>query len=116
MNTLRGFARTERRGVFVSNIKYSVTEKELESLFRKIEGYKGCKLKPRSKDRSGGCATVQFDNEEAARSAIKRYHGHSLKGRCISVRFDTEPTTVEAPLGVGGSAAPLVVDGSRGGN
>jgi predicted lipoprotein with Yx(FWY)xxD motif len=132
-NVNRGTVRTERRGVFISNLKYDTEDKDIQKLFLsygeivKIDHKK--EQKPNSKGkmvtRSKGCAVVTFNSSDQAVEAIQALDGCSFNDRKLNVRFDIEATPVDPPPSRSTPAAPsrrsrrtnndgtpLIVDGS----
>ena len=121
INVSQGYARTESRGVFVSNLDYKVTERDIKAYFARAGGrIVECKLKKHSaNNKSKGVATIKFETVKQAADAITKFNDTRWHDRKLVVRFDTDATTTEAPTRSAQAqqtfdsrGPPLIVDGS----
>lgn len=71
--------------LYVGNLPYSVTERQLEDLFRGIGTVNSVRIITDASGRSKGFGFVEMDSEEEARTAIERLNGYSLSNRIIVV-------------------------------
>ena len=132
-NLDRGAVRTEKRGVFVSNLSFDVQNEDILNLFSrygkivKLDHKREVKTNSKGKpvSRSRGTAIITFATSEQAGAAIADLHEVEWKDRVLTVRFDTDatplnppPTRAEAQVSTrrrrrSNDGTPLIVDGSR---
>lgn len=74
--------------VFVGNLSYDTTWRELKDHFRQCGDVKRAEVKTSGSGESRGFGTVQFYKKEDAEAAISRLNGSELQGREIEVRAD----------------------------
>lgn len=74
--------------VFVGNLAYSTTWKELKDHFRQIGDVKRAEVKVNNQGQSKGFGVVQFVKKDDAEAAIERLNGSELQGRELEVRLD----------------------------
>lgn len=86
----RGAAVSQNDGtqLFVSNLAYRTTWRELKDHFRQCGEVTHAEVKTLPNGNSKGCGTVQFSNKTEAEEAIQRLNGSELQGRNIDVRPD----------------------------
>ncbi|KAF2093661.1 hypothetical protein NA57DRAFT_81161 [Rhizodiscina lignyota] len=104
VNTSSGTVLTESLGVFISELPWNMTERELKGIIKKIEKPKRCELQVHRSGRPKGTATASFDNVEQARRVIRHLNGREVGGKRLKVRFDREATTIR-----GEAQGPTVV-------
>jgi RNA recognition motif-containing protein len=78
--------------LYVGNLAYSTTQKDLEELF--AEGgpvASASVITDRFSGQSGGFGFVEMASDEDAEAAIQRLDGHNLGGRSIKVNEAREP-------------------------
>lgn len=100
--------------LYVGNLPFSISEQEVEELFRQIGVVESTNLvTDRDTGRSRGFAFVEMDSREAAESAIAALNGHEIDGRALTVN-EARPRENRAPRaggrGFGGGGG-----GGRGG-
>lgn len=73
--------------VFVKNIHPEILHKELQEAFSVFGNILSCKVAVDAADgKSKGYGYVQFESEEAAKSAIEKLNGQELKGQAVEVK------------------------------
>ena len=87
--------------LYVGNLKYEVTEEDLERLFKDYGEITSVKvIRDKFTGRSKGFAFVEMANDEAAKNAINSLDGNDFEGRNIKINIARERT--ERPGGGGG--------------
>jgi cold-inducible RNA-binding protein len=87
--------------LYVGNLPFSISEQEVEELFRQIGVVESTNLvTDRDTGRSRGFAFVEMDTREAAEAAIAALNGHEIDGRALTVN-EARPRENRAPR-VGG--------------
>ncbi len=72
--------------LYVGNLSYNVTEAQIRELFAQAgEITEVSVIMDRDTGRSKGFAFVQMSNDTAAQDAIRRFNGHSLDNRALTV-------------------------------
>lgn len=107
VNIQGGAVLTEARGIFMSNLSYKATQKELLALVNQVAS--PIEFKYFKDPRTGnfkGTATAKFATKEEAQAAVARLNQTVHMGMAINVRLDSERTAV------GQVQAPLIVNGS----
>lgn len=120
VNLSQGYARTESRGVFIGNLDYKVTERDLKAHFARAGKIVECKIKKHSaNNKSKGAATIQFETVKQAENAIAKFNETDWRGRELVVRFDIVTTTTQAPPtstqvqeNLKSTEVPTIVDGT----
>ncbi|WP_027002018.1 RNA recognition motif domain-containing protein [Hugenholtzia roseola] len=73
--------------LYVSNLPYSASEQEVESLFAEYGDVVSVKIiLDRETRRSRGFGFVEMQNEEDASAAVEQLNGFEMKGREIQVK------------------------------
>jgi RNA recognition motif-containing protein len=73
--------------LYVSNLPYSASEQEVESLFAEYGDVVSVKIiLDRETRRSRGFGFVEMQNEEDAAAAVEHLNGFEMKGREIQVK------------------------------
>jgi cold-inducible RNA-binding protein len=96
---VRGKSRSVR--LYVGNLPFSVSESEVEDMFRQIGVVESTNLvTDRDTGRSRGFAFVEMDSREAAEAAIAELNGREIDGRALTVN-EARPRENRAPRGGG---------------
>lgn len=74
--------------VFVGNLSYNTTWKDLKDHFRQCGDVKRAEVKTDNQGHSKGFGLVQFVKKDDADAAIRRLNGSELQGRELEVRLD----------------------------
>jgi RNA recognition motif-containing protein len=97
--------------LYVGNLSYNVTEVQIRELFAQVgEITEVSVITDRDTGKSKGFAFVQMSDDNAAQEAIRRFNGHSLDARALSV---SEARPREERSGSGGSGGFGRTDYSR---
>lgn len=85
-----GYGRGVEEGtqLFVGNLSFETTWRELKDHFRQCGDVQRTEVIMSSTGQSRGFGTVQFSNKEDAENAINRLNGSELQGRELEVRLD----------------------------
>lgn len=128
VNLSHGVVQTECRSVFIGNLPYDTTWKELKEF---LEGSLRVDVPRNTSNRAKGHATATFESSEAAERSCLRFNNSVFKGRQIRVRMDRfcatkqsnseSATRLQGRTDVEGSrnigkpiyTPPVVVNGSR---
>jgi RNA recognition motif-containing protein len=78
------------RRLYVGNLSYDVTWKDLKDHFRQIGTVARSDVILESSGRSKGCGLIEYAIPDHAKDAIELLHNTELKGRMIFVREDRE--------------------------
>ena len=77
--------------LYVGNLAWKVTAKELTELFRETKGFEGCQLQiHQDSGRSKGWALARYDSLDNAEAAMKALNGDVLMNRPLFLKFDKE--------------------------
>ena len=77
--------------LYVGNLKYEVTEEDLERLFKDFGEITSVKvIRDKFTGRSKGFAFVEMANDEAAKNAINSLDGNDFDGRNIKINIARE--------------------------
>ncbi len=72
--------------LYVGNMSYSTTQEEIRTLFAQAgEVTEVTLINDRDTGRPKGFGFVQMATDEGAREAIKRFNGHSMDSRALTV-------------------------------
>ncbi len=71
--------------LYVGNLNYSTTDKELEELFSSEGTVVYSKVITRADGKSRGFGFIEMETEEAAKSAMEKYNQSSFKDRTLVV-------------------------------
>ena len=89
--------------LYVGNLKYEVTEEDLERLFKEFGEITSVKvIRDKFTGRSKGFAFVEMANDEAAKNAINSLDGNDFEGRNIKINIARERTERSGGGGGGG--------------
>src|SRR5215468_2180284 len=87
--------------LYVGNLPFSISEAEVEEMFRQIGVVESTNLvTDRDTGRSRGFAFVEMDSREAAEAAIATLNGREIDGRALTVN-EARPRENRAPRGGG---------------
>jgi len=77
----------EENKIYIGNINYDVTEKELREMIKKkgFETQDVTIIRDKYSGRSKGFGFAEFENDEQAQKAIDLLDGHELKSRKLKV-------------------------------
>lgn len=85
--------------LFVGGLAYSVTDEELEQFFASQGTVASAVvIKDRETGRSKGFGFVEFEDDDAAKAAIKELDGKELNGRAVAVN-EARPREDRRPSG-----------------
>jgi len=96
VNLSHGAVQTECRSVFIGNLPYGTTWKELKEY---LEGSTKVEVPRNADNRAKGHAIATFESSEAANQACLRYNNTSFKGRQLRVRMDRHYETKKSGAG-----------------
>lgn len=72
--------------IYVGNLPFSTTDKELNDLFGQVGGVISARvITDRETGRSRGFGFVEMGSAEEGTEAVTRFHGYSLGGRNLTV-------------------------------
>ena len=72
--------------LYVGNLSYDVTETQIRELFAQVgETTEVSLIMDRDTGRSKGFAFVQMADDTAAQDAIRRFNGHTMDNRALTV-------------------------------
>ena len=123
INISGGFAQTESRGIFIKNIHFKASAKDVLRVFASVGTIVNSDI-PTNPDtgKLRGFGTIQYSSREEAETAVRRYNQREYKNKKLEVRLDKEKTTVVAPASTPSSSSaqlakrsntdPVIVDGS----
>jgi RNA recognition motif-containing protein len=98
VNVSQGVIKTEVRGIFVSNVDYKATSKDLQRYFGKAGEIVKCQLqKDPATGKSKGNATVQYAVAKDAQNAVRMFNSEQYMSMRLKVRLDKEPVAVGMP-------------------
>ncbi len=78
--------------MYVGNLEYSVSEKDLEELFGEVGSVAYSKVIMRPDGKSKGFGFVEMENEDQAKEAVEKFNQSSYKERTIVVN-EARPQT-----------------------
>lgn len=112
VNVGQGAVKTEVRGVFISNIDYEASKKELERFFGRAGEIVYCRLqRDPVTGRSKGNATVQYATANDARNAVRLFNDEKHMSMRLRVRLDRGAIATGVPIP---STGPSGSDGTTG--
>lgn len=98
VNVSQGAIKTEVRGIFVSNVDYKATSKDLQRYFGRAGEIVKCQLqKDPATGKSKGNATVQYAVAKDAQNAVRMFNSEQYMGMRLKVRLDKEPVAIGMP-------------------
>jgi hypothetical protein len=98
VNVGQGAIKTEVRGVFVSNIDFKASSRELQRFFSRAGEIVHCQLqRDPATGKSKGNATVQYAAANDAKNAVRLFHNEKYMGMRLKVRLDKEPVAIGVP-------------------
>lgn len=113
INTSHGAILAEMRGIFISGLIYSVTEKDIIKLLSQAGRVRACELRKDSKTgQFRGSATVLYERKEDARTAINMFNSCIYMGRTLTVRWDRDSTPLDTSRTLTAPTQPVIVNGS----
>lgn len=117
VNMMYGAVRTEARGVYVSHLPYSASEKDIKNWFSQAGRIVEFRLNiDRTTKKSKGNCTIQYGSIAEAKRAIDIFHEKNFMDMKLQVRFDktAKPVVPTSQSNPGRSTAgPLIVDSNR---
>jgi hypothetical protein len=131
VNVSKGALETRANGIFVTNINFKASSKDLCEHFSRAGRITECLLqRDRSTGRVKGNATLRYASPENIRKAVEMFDGEPFMGRRLRVRLDRVFAVSNPPLevlpqvdgGVGegdnlrqsmDEDRPVIVDGSK---
>jgi RNA recognition motif-containing protein len=76
--------------LFVGNLAYDITDKELNNLFRPLRNIRDVRVAiDRRTGQPRGFAHADFTDTQSAMEGIKRLEGKEIRGRILKVDFST---------------------------
>ncbi len=88
--------------LYVGNLSYDTTEAQIRELFAQVGEISEINMiTDRDTGRPKGFAFVQMATDEAAQDAIRRFNGHSLDNRALTVN-EARPREERSTSGSGG--------------
>lgn len=79
------------KSIYVGNIEWDTTEKELEELFESYGTIRSAQIiKDHASGRSKGFGFIEMEDEEAANSALQNLTGIELRGRTLKINAARE--------------------------
>ena len=88
--------------LYVGNLAFTMTEGELEDLFRQVGDVTEVQIIfDKFTNKSRGFAFVTMATEAAGQEAVTRFHGQSVEGRPLTVN-EARPREARGPGGGGG--------------
>jgi hypothetical protein len=98
VNVSQGAIKTEARGIFVSNVDYKASSKDLQRYFGRAGEIVKCQLqKDPATGKSKGNATVQYAVAKDAQNAVRMFNSEQYMGMRLKVRLDKEPVAIGMP-------------------
>jgi RNA recognition motif-containing protein len=83
--------------LFVGSLPYSVTDQDLEDLFKQFGDVTSAKvIFDRETNRSKGFGFVEFDDDDAAKKAVDQLNNSDMQGRTIVVN-EARPQEARPP-------------------
>lgn len=87
--------------LYVGNLSYEATETQIRELFAQAGEVTEVNLiMDRDTNRPKGFAFIQMSTDEEAQEAIRRFNGHSLDSRALTVN-EARPREERSPNGSG---------------
>ncbi|MEK0445576.1 MAG: hypothetical protein RLZZ399_897 [Verrucomicrobiota bacterium] len=88
--------------LYVGNLAFTMTEGELEDLFRQVGDVTEVQIIfDKFTNKSRGFAFVTMATDAAAQEAVNKFHGQSVEGRPLTVN-EARPREARGPGGGGG--------------
>ncbi|RFC42180.1 MAG: RNA recognition motif-containing protein [Verrucomicrobia bacterium] len=88
--------------LYVGNLAFTMTEGELEDLFRQVGDVTEVQIIfDKFTNKSRGFAFVTMATDAAAQEAVSRFHGQNIEGRPLTVN-EARPREARGPGGGGG--------------
>ena len=88
--------------MYVGNLAFTMTEGELEDLFRQVGDVSEVQIIfDKFTNKSRGFAFVTMATDAAAQEAVSRFHGQAVEGRPLTVN-EARPREARGPGGGGG--------------
>ena len=88
--------------LYVGNLAFTMTEGELEDLFRQVGDVSEVQIIfDKFTNKSRGFAFVTMATDSAAQEAVSRFHGQAVEGRPLTVN-EARPREARGPGGGGG--------------
>jgi len=88
--------------LYVGNLAFTMTEGELEDLFRQVGDVSEVQIIfDKFTNKSRGFAFVTMATDAAAQEAVSRFHGQAVEGRPLTVN-EARPREARGPGGGGG--------------
>ena len=78
------------KSIYVGNIEWDTTEKELEEVFESYGTIRCAIIKDHASGRSKGFGFIEMEDEEAANSALQNLTGIELRGRTLKINAARE--------------------------
>ena len=101
--------------LYVGNLAFTMTEGELEDLFRQVGDVTEVQIIfDKFTNKSRGFAFVTMATEAAGQEAVTRFHGQSVEGRPLTVN-EARPREARGPGGGGGGGGGFERRSSGGG-
>jgi RNA recognition motif-containing protein len=101
--------------LYVGNLAFTMTEGELEDLFRQVGDVSEVQIIfDKFTNKSRGFAFVTMATDAAAQEAVNRFHGQSVEGRPLTVN-EARPREARGPGGGGGGGFERRSGGGGGG-
>ncbi|MEO8606774.1 MAG: RNA-binding protein [Chloroflexota bacterium] len=89
--------------LYVGNLSYNATEAQIRELFAQVgEITEVNVITDRDTGKSKGFAFVQMSSDEAAQDAIRRFNGHSMDDRALTVN-EARPREERSTSGTAGA-------------
>jgi RNA recognition motif-containing protein len=101
--------------LYVGNLAFTMTEGELEDLFRQVGDVSEVQIIfDKFTNKSRGFAFVTMATDAAAQEAVNRFHGQAVEGRPLTVN-EARPREARGPGGGGGGGFERRGGGGGGG-
>jgi RNA recognition motif-containing protein len=101
--------------LYVGNLAFTMTEGELEDLFRQVGDVSEVQIIfDKFTNKSRGFAFVTMATDAAAQEAVSRFHGQAVEGRPLTVN-EARPREARGPGGGGGGGFERRSGGGGGG-
>ncbi|MBP9842198.1 MAG: RNA-binding protein [Simkaniaceae bacterium] len=93
--------------LFVGNLPHAVTDSQLKTIFEEHGAVASARvIMDRDSGRSKGFGFVEYDDDNAAQSAIRAMNGKEVDGRPLTVNEARPRENTGAPRGGSGGARP----------
>lgn len=111
VNVRDGAIRTEIRTIFVGNIDYKATSKELQRFFGRAGEILKCQIVKDSAGKSKGSATVEYKTAGDADNAVRMFNDEKFMSMRLKVRLAKEAVAVSTPAANSSRASGQTVAG-----